>query len=185
MSLQSIALPLLALFVGLASLFVDPKIQGRKGIIVTLILVLVASCGFAIYSNWKEGERANTRERRIDVLLSTLAEFRQETAEGIAGVIGMMNAWGFVGDQITPKLMESALAAESERERLEAQGEPGARRGITVRYYPKDVDRNKVEAALRALGFTLDYLIVNNFFLKTKQPSWENREKWMVKFKKN
>jgi hypothetical protein len=30
----------------------------------------------------------------------------------------------------------------------------------------------------------MDYLVVNNFFLKkTEQPDWENREKWMVKFK--
>lgn len=30
----------------------------------------------------------------------------------------------------------------------------------------------------------MDYLVINNFFLrKTEQPDWENREKWMVKFK--
>jgi carbamoyltransferase len=30
----------------------------------------------------------------------------------------------------------------------------------------------------------MDYLVVNNFLLKkTDQPDWENREKWMVKFK--
>ena len=30
----------------------------------------------------------------------------------------------------------------------------------------------------------MDYLVVNNFLLaKTQQPDWENREKWMVKFK--
>lgn len=30
----------------------------------------------------------------------------------------------------------------------------------------------------------MDYLVVNNFFLKkTEQPDWENRDKWMVKFK--
>lgn len=30
----------------------------------------------------------------------------------------------------------------------------------------------------------MDYLVVNNFFLKkTEQTDWENREKWMVKFK--
>jgi carbamoyltransferase len=30
----------------------------------------------------------------------------------------------------------------------------------------------------------MDYLVVNNFLLtKTEQPDWENREKWMVKFK--
>ncbi len=30
----------------------------------------------------------------------------------------------------------------------------------------------------------MDYLVVNNFFLrKTDQPDWQNRDKWMVKFK--
>ncbi|MDB5120083.1 MAG: Carbamoyltransferase [Sphingobacteriales bacterium] len=30
----------------------------------------------------------------------------------------------------------------------------------------------------------MDYLVINNFLLeKTQQPDWENREKWMVKFK--
>lgn len=30
----------------------------------------------------------------------------------------------------------------------------------------------------------MDFLVINNFFLvKTEQPDWENREKWMVKFK--
>jgi hypothetical protein len=155
MSIQSIALPLLALIVGLASLFVDPKGKGRKGVVVTLVLALLASCGFAIYSNWKEGINADIRERRIDTLLTTLADFRQETAKGIAGVLEKMNAWGFVGKQVSAQTMESALAAESERERLALQREPEARRSITVRYYPKDVDRDKVEGALRALGFTL------------------------------
>lgn len=32
----------------------------------------------------------------------------------------------------------------------------------------------------------MDYLVVNNFLLKkTDQPDWENREKWIVKFKKD
>jgi carbamoyltransferase len=30
----------------------------------------------------------------------------------------------------------------------------------------------------------MDFLVVNNYVLrKTEQPDWENREKWMEKFK--
>jgi carbamoyltransferase len=30
----------------------------------------------------------------------------------------------------------------------------------------------------------MDYLVINNFILKkTSQPDWQNREKWIVKFK--
>ena len=32
----------------------------------------------------------------------------------------------------------------------------------------------------------MDYLVINNYvFSKTEQPDWENKEKWMVQFKKD
>lgn len=117
MSLQAIALPILAFIIGLASLFVDPKNSGRRSVMATIILALIASCGVAIYSNWREGERADTRERRVDTLLSTLAAFRRETSEGIAGVIEKMSAWGFVGTEVTLQTAESLLASKSKRVR--------------------------------------------------------------------
>jgi hypothetical protein len=52
------------------------------------------------------------------------------------------------------QIVEQAFEADDERERL-AKENSERRRNITVRYFPRNVNREKVEAAIRELGFNL------------------------------
>ena len=153
--------PLLALLAGVLTIFIDEIIDksnkiARRSMITVFASILLISCGFTIYTNYKEGVTAEIRERRIDSLLTTLKEFRSETSKGIAGVIHSMKNWGSLRSQYSPELIESALAAESEREKIISQRETVPAQQTTIRYYPKNVDKNKIRNALQVSGFNFE-----------------------------
>ncbi|NQS90451.1 hypothetical protein HQ584_11760 [Patescibacteria group bacterium] len=180
MSLVSITLPILALVFGLISLYMDPKKQKSLALgIITSLLFLI--CSFAIFNNYQENKKAEAEkvenEKDIKFLKDRLVEqgtvltnlssltktFQSETKKSLDEINGLLTAgWSIerVREEASKwgsflKAVETTKEADKERSKISATSSKVSRQSITVQYFPKNVDKNIVESALKELGFKL------------------------------
>ena len=166
MPFSSIILPVLALVVGAASLFVDPKNPKRKLIIKVLIMALLFTCGISIYSNYKEynssKEEIDWNKKHINELTSIIKAFRTETNSRLNDVFTLINfGWSktriqeiLSGNQMSRDILTSK-EADRERTKLASIAPKEKRQRATIQYFPKNVDKKIVENSLKELGFNL------------------------------
>lgn len=167
MSIELAIMPVLGLGAALISLFTSGDKLKNPRVLYGLLALNLATCGFAIYfkladaksSNQKKLEDAghiNKLETSVVNLSSALAAFRDETSTSLRTLEAALQGLGWSTTRnasISAAL--TSIKADKARAALAAGTPVAARTGITVVYFPKDVDATVVEGALRALGFTL------------------------------
>jgi hypothetical protein len=160
MSPQSFVMPILALVVALVSLFTSPEKLKRRSVLALFLIVLLVTCALQILFNYTSESSSARRQRwsddRIRELTSTLASFRAEANTQLAGITGLLRSYGWSAPRLGGlRTADRSLEAAQARARLAAATAGESRSGVTVQYFPKDVDRQTVEGALRDLGFRL------------------------------
>ncbi len=153
--MKSFIMPVVAMTIGVVSLFVDPR-KSKVGL--GLILAgLVVTAGLTIGFNVQESrardralEESMQRENKTTTILLNLTE----QTRPIPDLVAMLRGFGFSSQKA-----ETATAASVSRS-IDAnrayQGLLNARTsgpsGIRVEYFPKDVDGEKVIAAMKEAG---------------------------------
>ncbi len=160
-------MPILAFLVGLISLFVDPKDPKKRKLIYALWPTLALTCVLQIYFSNDEQKKAGEKEKQ-----ALEAQKRAEAnLEDIKLTIhSIQEVLVFQAPQRVANILETSKGRPQEilkltRQSSEAHAEltkiislPASQRQgvVTVQYFPKDIDRDKVEAALTELGFRLE-----------------------------
>jgi len=162
MSLEHFIMPILALIIGIISLFTDPKDGKKKWLIIVLISSLIIATGLQVYfkidNQTKTNAELSWRQQRITELIKIVSSFRAETNERFSDLTKLLTNFGWLRDKISITNVadvEQSIFAEEERKLIVSIGSVEKRRAITVQYFPKDVDREIVEGALREVGFRL------------------------------
>jgi len=159
MHTEHLIIPIVALIIGVISLFTDPK---KRKWISLLLSLLVVSCGLEVYfktTNQRKAEKEIAWNRKwMEELIKNLNSFRSEVAQGFDKVDSLLGSFGYLKERIpgvTVTEVEQSFKANKERV-LMASRLPSARaREITVEYFPKDFDPEVVRDALQELGFRL------------------------------
>jgi hypothetical protein len=104
-----------------------------------------------------EAERARQAE---EVARSEAERARQAEREGRERAKIWLKKFGATGNldeliEKEPNLVEQSLQADSERDKTASARAIDKRKGITIQYFPKYFDDEKVNAALQELGFQL------------------------------
>jgi hypothetical protein len=152
-------MPLLALLAGVASLFLDPRDPQKKRLIYLLLPVMLLTCTLQIYFGYVDETKARIARQQITNRLNEITVSLTEllitfgwSAQGIADLTSQTSADKPGIDKLA--MAQQSLNAEDELRKtvLPKSDRQGA---VTIEYFPKDVDREKVETALKDLGFRL------------------------------
>ena len=122
-------------------------------------VILVAAIFVILWRN-AESQRAKAEEAmKVAEKLRKEAEEARQVAEDRTNALLRQFGWNSVNLKkagANQYSVEQSLTANLEIQQAARQASPESRKDITVQYFPKDVDGNKVESALMELGFTLD-----------------------------
>lgn len=155
---SSLVLPLISLLVGVLSLFTDVGQPRGRRVAVVLVGLLMIACGFQVRESFENQQQSNWQKEQITNLSIALRSFEDKTATSLEEIKVLLKLFGSVKENPSLDDAKQSLRADLLRtRRTQAAGSAGSssRQQVTVRYFPKDVDRRIVEAALRELGFNL------------------------------
>lgn len=145
-------MPVLALLAGAISLFVDPRDPQKKKLIYALLLLMLLTCAFQIYFGYVDQQQVQKERLNIEEstnILVTLAGYGY-SSDQLVTVLQQASAHN-PDINALPKVQQSSKAAEE----LKMLGSPQPERQghVTIEYFPRDVDAEKVRGALENLGF--------------------------------
>lgn len=146
-------IPIIALIVSVVSLFTDinnPKGRKAAGF---LILLLLGACGLQIMNNFEKQEESKWQKTQITNLSKALSRFEINTGSSFEEIKSILQSFGSTNDNPTINFVKESLKADRLREQLIESTDNSSRKKITVQYFPKNVDRQIVEGALRELNF--------------------------------
>ena len=161
------ALPFVSLLAGLASLYIDPEREpGKKWILVALLLL--SSIGSFTGSLSDDREKESNRETMLnqsesvrsllakqDAMAKTQTAMSSTQNDMAQNVSVLLSHFGL--DPATHNTLNRILSADTARATvLPAVLSSGASRGITITYYPKNVDGPVVIDALKQGGFRVE-----------------------------
>ena len=156
LDLKLFIMPVLSLIVGIASLFTDINSPRRKPIILVLILALVATSGFGMYMNADGAKDITWQKARITNLTESLANFRGEANTKLDQIVTSFKNWGLPTQKVDVNLLSRAIGANQKRAELLSTLPKGYRSNTVIKFYPKDIDKNKVKEALNEIGFQVE-----------------------------
>ncbi len=145
-----------------ANLVAAQQRSRRLYILFGIVAAAVILIAIVFVYLWRDADkqRAKAEEAtRIAVKASVEAEEAKRVAEERTSALLKQFGWDSANlkkagvDQYS---VQQSLTANLEIQQASRKASPEARREVTVQYFPKDVDENKVESALMELGFTLD-----------------------------
>jgi hypothetical protein len=153
--MKSFILPVLAMIFAVAALFFDPKTH-KIGLGVALI-GLVCTTGLTIAFNMEESrdkEKAlqESKQRETETR-KTLDNLIEQTRE-IPDLVAMIRSWGVSSQKAetaTFAFVSRSIDANRAYQRL-LSARTGGNSGTQVEYFPKDVDGEKVIAAMKEAG---------------------------------
>jgi preprotein translocase subunit SecF len=129
---------------------------------------------YTVYKTNQLGDQAASLKIEIDQKRTELGETRKEleekkkelsTAAAITGLSAeqLIALYDFGWEsgrlpktEINQDLVQQSFDADTARQQITSAGDTTRRSEVTVQYFPKNVDQNKVRAALQELGFKLD-----------------------------
>jgi len=162
MNTENFIMPMLSLVIGVISLFTDPKDKRKRWLFRLLIIGLVLASGLEIFFRSKSEAQAQSElqwsQDRIKQLISIVESFRRESKQSFSDITEMLSNFGWQKERLTSASVEDvqeSFKAEQERQLIASNATREQRRNITIQYFPKDVDKEKVKTALRELGFQL------------------------------
>jgi hypothetical protein len=155
-----LALPLLSLLAGLASLYIDPaKEPGKKWILVALLLLGSAGTfAGSLSDDHEKSENHDAMLKQIDDIdaltrLTQGVSVKQDTMSD--SLTRLVSGLGL--DIATTNVLRRSISADSARRAiLPAVQHTADTRSITVVYYPKNVDGPVVINALKEGGFQVE-----------------------------
>lgn len=159
-------LPFLTLSIAIISLFVNPdKIITnadflKRPRITALLTLLIISTSITVYfsyidSNEKKNE-IQKNEETISGLIDLLKDFRKETTEYFESLSSRLSSFGWLNPE-TAKIddIEESIKANEYRNIL-SELDSVKQKDITVQYFPKNVDGDKVIKAIEELGYKVE-----------------------------
>jgi hypothetical protein len=153
--MKSVVMPMLALVMGVVSLFVDSKKSSAGRALALAGLSITA--GLTIAINLQEGSardaalrQSQEREKKTTEILLNITQ----KTEQIPDLVTMLRGWGYNSQNAeTATVAEVSRSVDANRAYL---GLLNARRNrqspVRVEYFPKDVDGDKVIAAIKEAG---------------------------------
>ena len=132
----------------------------RKRYPLALLLVLIAVVGAWTIKAVRDRERTAQTEAILQVERQGRAKALAEKAVAEKRTRELLAQFGWDDQSLTKAdsdqyAVRQSLNANQVLQQAAPRGGRDRRRAVTVEYYPKDVDQNKVESALTELGFTL------------------------------
>ncbi len=158
---SDLALPFIAALIGVVSLFTDIKTKSGRVAASILGVLLVSACLFQIQKTYEDAQIKEVREARITSLVETLHNFKESAGKSLDKTVSSLDEildliHTSFGNQIknpTAEQIKVSLEADKYRKELVIESTHDSRSSVTVQYFPKNVDGETVENALRELGF--------------------------------
>ena len=155
-------MPILSLIIGAASLFTDAKRGANKKTIVSVLsLALLATCLFGIFINIDGAKENSHQKSQISDLIQTLKNFKKNTETGLEQIISALKDWGVSEDKVDTKLIARAYNANIIRHELINKLPPNYSSNTIIKFYPKDIDSDKVKSSLAQIGLKVKKGIAN------------------------
>jgi len=155
-------MPILAVLIGTASLFTDSKDGANKKIIVPVLsIALLATCLFGIFINIDGAKENSYQKIQISNLIKTLKNFKENTESGLAEIISSLKVWGVSEDKVDTKLITRAYNANIKRLELINKLPQNYTSNTIIKFYPKDIDSDKVKSSLAQIGIKVKKGIAN------------------------
>lgn len=162
MDSENFVMPILAFVIGIFSLFTNLKNKKKRWLSYILIVFLLSACIFDVVfktnNNRRSEEELSWSKDRIKELITILSTFRQETNTTLSNLSKLLISYGWAAEKLNEGTIENiqqSLLANNERNNLTSSQDNLRRNKITIQYFPKDVDKDRVEIALKELGFRL------------------------------
>lgn len=178
MPFELVITSLIGLFSGVISLFTDPKDKKHKIWQSILLALIIASAGSTVYFGYhKEQESKETEARKdsqIKNLSDNLSQVNRQNSELLQTVNRMqlelratgsdtrfirniLEKLGWSQENLNnPNEDQISQSLQASQSLNEISGNADQKRGITVQYFPKNVDPNIVKSRLEALGVNLN-----------------------------
>lgn len=160
MSLEIVALPFLAMLIGLISLFMENQKQHKKALVSLVVIALIATCGLGINANIEAAEESEDQKLAIASLdsknaqlITTISEFKFNTESSLSALLSKLDGW-LVDPQNTSvdAIKTSVMANQSiEKDQLGFV----FNNNTEIKYYVKQVDKQKVWNTLRGKGISV------------------------------
>jgi hypothetical protein len=142
----------------------------KRQVMAALALLVIGALAVALFLTVRqvqltgslETERRLRREAEEARAAATEALEQARRAEKVTSerTVDLLKQFGVSQETVKragtdSQLVRQSLIANQQLQQAAPAGDRDRRRGITVEYFPKNVDGNKVEAALMELGFTV------------------------------
>ena len=159
-------LPLLTLLIAVISLFVKPD-QVKQPLdffkrprLVALMLLLLVSTSITVYFSYigssEKQVEIQKNEQTIAGLIDLLKEFRKETNASFQSLSSQLTSFGWQDpESANIEDIEESMKANEYRNIL-SKLDSTVQKDITVQYFPKNVDGDKVVNAMEELGYTVN-----------------------------
>ena len=127
---------------------------------MVVVAVVLAAVAFASLWRKAENQRREAEQARIEAEEARdEAEKARKVAE--ARTNELLTQFGWDSEKrsrasVDQYSVQQSLTANQELQQAARLAPRESRKAVTVQYFPKNVDENKVESALTELGFTLD-----------------------------
>ncbi len=177
MSIELILTSLIGLFSGVISLHTDPKDKKYRIWQLILLFLIVSSAGTTMYFGYQKEQEskriAARKDLQIQDLNDNLSQVNKQNSELLKTVNLMqteLQTTGsdtkFIRDLLEPLGWSRGNLSNPSQNQINqslqasqllqtVSGDVEQRKGITVQYFPKNVDSNIVRANLENLGFAL------------------------------
>jgi hypothetical protein len=135
-----------------------------KRLAMGLALILIVTVGMAIVA-WRQWQNAEDQRQMADVQRAKAEQARDEAEKARklaeARTNELLKQFGWDSEKrsrasVDQYSVQQSLTANQELQQAARLAPRESRKAVTVQYFPKNVDENKVESALTELGFTLD-----------------------------
>ena len=150
---SELALPFIAAFIGMVSLFTDVKTNTGRVAAFILAILLISACLFQIQKNVEDTKSSDWQRSKIDQLTDIIHKFKSRTYSSLDEILSYVRTFGLTEENPSASQIKESLEADKLRAKLAKEEPPSSRSGITVQYFPKDVDGSIVRSALEELGF--------------------------------
>jgi hypothetical protein len=122
----------------------------RIALALTVALIVAAGCWLAVSA---------LQVRKLNQQSAALEDHIRTGNEILAALIPLLKDFGWAGGKIPKDFndinrIKRSVEADDQLTRLRLETRPPEARNIAIEYFQKDVDRTKVEAALREFGLT-------------------------------
>lgn len=146
-------MPVVQMFCGIVSVFVDSKKPGNRWIAILILLTIAGlTLGFNVKSA-RAKERASAEQAAA--LAAKDAENKQQNAQIVQMLSTLMQQFGSSPEAArtaSTATLQRSLDADRERRQLLVGLKGATGQPLTIQYFPKDVDGNVVKAALTELN---------------------------------